>query len=152
MIVAFCGHSKYISNKNDEKKIFDILNAYIRDEHVEFFLGEYGAFDDFAYRCAKKYKEIHPHARLVFITPYISLDYQKNHLSYQKERFDDVIYPGLENVPIRFAISHRNKWIIQKADLLIAYITHTFGGAYDMYRYAKGKCPTIINIAPQKIN
>lgn len=152
MIVAFCGHSKYIENAQDEERIFEILKENVNEASVEFFLGDYGDFDSFAYRCAKKYKETHKNARLIFITPYITLAYQKNHLSYQKQRFDDIIYPELENVVPRFAISHRNRWIAQKADLMIAYVTHKHGGAYDMFRYAKGKNKKVFNIAPQGID
>ena len=48
-----------------------------------------------------------------------------------------IIYPELDNVPLRFAISKRNKWMVEQADIVIAYITHTYGGAYATYRHAK---------------
>ena len=39
------------------------------------------------------------------------------------------MYPLLENVIPRFAISKRNEWMIDKADLIIAFVNHEYGGA-----------------------
>ena len=78
------------------------------------------------------------YARLLFVTPYLSESYTRN-MEWCQGRFDGVIYPPLENVPPRYAISRRNRWIVEQADLLFTYITHEFGGAYAMYRYAKQK-------------
>ena len=40
------------------------------------------------------------------------------------------IYPeGIECVPKKYAISYRNDWIVKKADMVICYITHNYGGA-----------------------
>ena len=43
---------------------------------------------------------------------------------------DHTILPdGIEDVPPRFAISYRNKWMLEKADYVITYVTHPTGGA-----------------------
>ena len=140
MIVAFCGHAGYAKNEDDKKKILRYLEERVGDAYCEFFLGEYGSFDFFAYECAKEFKKKHFNSRLMFITPYLSSDYQK------KERFDQIVYPNLENVPLKFAISHRNRWMIEQADIVIAYITHTYGGAYATYRYAMQKKKEVFNL------
>ena len=147
MIVAFCGHSSYVRAQADEQRVLDILENKIGGAYCEFFLGEYGAFDSFAYHCARKFKEAHPNCRLAFITPYNSIAYQKNYIKYQKERFDLVIYPEIEKAPLRYAISHRNKWIAEQADIVIAYITHEYGGAYATYLHARRNNKQIFNIA-----
>lgn len=72
MVVAFCGHASYVENPMDENRVLRFLENEIRECAVEFFLGEYGAFDSFAYRCAKKYKDKHPQSKLIFIALYIS--------------------------------------------------------------------------------
>ncbi len=151
MIVTFCGHSKYIETREDAQKIISILTEIIGDDHAELYLGGYGSFDAFARRCGKKYQETHPNTKLVFITPYITVDYQKNHLEYEKNLYDDIIYPELEKVPLKFAISYRNRWMVEKADCVIAYITHDFGGAYQTYKYAKKKKKQIFNISEKDI-
>ncbi len=87
---------------------------------------------------------------MIFITPYLSPTLEKKSASYQKG-FDSVIYPEIENVPPRYAIVHRNRWIVEQADVLIAYVTHTYGGAYTMYQYAKRKTKKIYNIAKKEV-
>ena len=127
------------------------MTEIIGDDHAELYLGGYGSFDAFARRCGKKYQETHPNTKLVFITPYITIDYQKNHLEYEKNLYDDIIYPELEKVPLKFAISYRNRWTVEKADCVIAYITHDFGGAYQTYKHAKKKQKQIFNISGKDI-
>ncbi len=147
MIIAFCGHSTYIPNREDEHRVLEILEHRVGDTPSEFFLGEYGNFDRFAYSCAKKFKERHPDTKLIFITPYLSPQYAKN----DDGRFDLVIYPDLEHVPPRYAISHRNRWIVSQADIIIAYVTHEYGGAYTMYRHAKRHAKEIYNLAVHEV-
>ena len=151
MVVTFCGHSTYVKKLEDEEKVLSILENVLRNECAEFYLGEYGNFDSFAYGCSKKFKERHPTTKLIFITPYIGDHYQKNGAEYQADRFDLVLYPGIENVPPKYAITHRNSWMATQADIVIAYVTHKYGGAYTMYRYAKGKKKKVYNIAEEGV-
>ncbi len=60
--------------------------------------------------------------------------------------YDSVVYPGIEDKPPKFAITYRNRYMIDKADLVIAYINHEWGGAYKTYSYAKRKGKRIINL------
>ena len=151
MVVAFCGHSNYVKNEKDENRVLEFLESEVENTKCDFFLGEYGNFDSFGYCCAKKFKEKHPDSKLIFITPYIYPDYQKISLDY-KDKFDDIIYPGLEKTPLRYAISHRNKWIVQQADVIITYVVRKYGGAYSMYKYANTKGKKIYNISDAKID
>ncbi len=147
MIVTFCGHSQYTASGEDEQKILSLLSEIIGDHHAELYLGGYGSFDSFARKCGKKYQETHPNTRLIFVTPYITIDYQKNHLDYQKNLYDEILYPSLEDKPLKFAISYRNKWMVERADYVIAYITHDWGGAYQTYKHAQRKKKPIFNIS-----
>ncbi len=56
------------------------------------------------------------------------------------------IYPPIENTPPRFAILKRNEWMMTNADVIIAYVTHNYGGAYKSLEVAKRKKKKIINI------
>ena len=58
--------------------------------------------------------------------------------------YDWTVYPGLENVPRRFAISHRNRYMVDKADFVVAYVTHSWGGAAQTLEYANQKKKSII--------
>jgi hypothetical protein len=67
-------------------------------------------------------------------------------LTYQKERYDAIIYPEIEDKPPKFAITYRNRWMIEQSDLVVFGITHDFGGAYHAYRYAKRKKKQLFNV------
>ena len=122
MIVSFFGHRGFLKGEEYQGLFLKCLEEKVGDEYAEFYLGGYGNFDDFAYACCLKYKKLHPKTKLVFITPYITADYQENHLKNKKERYDEIVYPGLENIPLRFAITYRNRWMVEKADCIIVYI------------------------------
>ena len=146
MIITFCGHAEFIKTEEYENKILDFLEDRIGYSSAEVYLGGYGGFDNFAYDCWKKYKQTHPNLSLVFITPYMTVEYQKSHLEYQRTRYDDIIYPEIEDKPKRFAISYRNKWMVERADLVVAFVEHAWGGAYATYKYAKRKGKFVFNI------
>ncbi len=151
MIITFCGHSQYTETKQDEQKILDYLEKTVGNSPAELYLGGYGAFDHFALKCGKKYQETHPNTKLIFITPYIDNSYQKRHLENLKNFYNEIIYPDLENVPQRFAISQRNKWMVEKSDCVVAYIDHSFGGAYTTYKYAIKRNKPIFNLTGKSI-
>ena len=146
MIITFFGHSSFKRTEKAEGLLLEYLERKISAKPVCLWLGGYGGFDDFAYGCCKKYKEKHPYASLALITPYITVDYQKNHLNTLKGMYDEIIYPELEEKPLRYAIYYRNRYMIEKADILISYITHSYGGAYGAYRYATKLKKEIFNL------
>lgn len=150
MIITFCGHSQFTRTAEYEQKILAFLEEKVGDKPADFYLGGYGSFDAFAYDCCKKYKATHPDASLIFITPYMTVEYQKNHLDYQKKRYDDIIYPEIEDKPPRFAITYRNRWMVEQADYVICGINHDWGGAYKTYQHAKRKKKHIFNVTEKE--
>lgn len=99
-----------------------------------FYIGNHGAFDRMALAVLKRLKTQYPS-----IEVYVVLAYMPG----KKEEFlladePDTIYPeGLEFVPRRFAITHRNRWTVDQADYVVAYVDHGYGGAAQTLRYAK---------------
>ena len=82
------------------------------------------------------------------LAPYMSVAQQEKikewiHLGL----YDSVVYPPLEQVPLKFAISKRNEWMISQSDFVIAYVEHSFGGAYQGLHYARQKGKRIVNLA-----
>lgn len=84
---------------------------------------------------------------IVYVTPYLSLSQQRKINEMQKEKiYDGVVYPPIENSPPKFAISKRNQWMMEQADVVIAYVKHEYGGAAQSLLYAKRKKKKIINL------
>ena len=146
MTITFCGHSVFYATEEHEQRIMTILKEKIGEEVADIYRGGYGAFDEFAYNCCKKFKEINPKVSLFFVTPYMTEEYQKNNLREKEKLYDGIVYPEIEDKPLRFAITYRNKWMADKCDFLICAVAHKWGGAYKTYQYAKQKGKEIINI------
>lgn len=146
MTVMFCGHANFISNEEDEREIISFLEETVGNDPAEFLFGGYGNFDEFSYLCGRKYKEKHPCVKLIFVTPYMTDEYQKNHLEHIKNKYDLIIYPEIENKPLKYAIVYRNQYMVDVSDVVIACVKHEYGGAYKTLKYAMKKNKRIKNI------
>ena len=89
-----------------------------------FYVGNQGNFD------AMVRRQLEDLAQTYTITYKIVLAYMPGK---NDEPDEHTISPeGLETVPRRFAINHRNKWMLDKADIVVTYVTHPSSGAYKM--------------------
>ena len=141
MKITFFGHSDFCSYEKYKETTLKLIENLVLYTDVEFLLGMHGGFDGFAYSVCSEYRKTHERARLTFVTPYIlekPLD-----LSF---KFDEIVYPELERVPKRFAITHRNRWMVENADAVIVYVKHSWGGAYQAYKYAERKRKSVFNL------
>lgn len=151
MIVTFCGHRNLCDNTINKRltdtitKLF--LKAMIDNLPISFYCGGYGEFDYLTENVIDKVRCYFPNTRCekVFVTPYITQSYQYRN-EQMKRRFDDIIYPPIENVPYKYAIIRRNEWMIDVADFVIAYVKYSWGGAARSLEYAKRKKKNIILI------
>ncbi len=110
---------------------------------TKFYVGNQGNFDRMAKSVLQTLQK-----KYAYIIYYIVLAYFPS----QKEEVDDAetIYPdGLETVPRRFAISHRNRWMLQQSDYVVGYITHSWGGAAQFFAQAKRQGKQVINLGEE---
>ena len=140
MVITFCGHAHFSASEEHEKCLLAFLEATVGDRDADMYFGGYGGFDLFSFVCCKKFKQKHPKVNLLLITPYI------NRSLYAEEAYDGIIYPEIECQPLRFAIIYRNRWMVENADCVVAYVNHSYGGAYTTYQYAKRKRKHIYNL------
>jgi hypothetical protein len=139
MIITFCGHRNIIDSDGILKKLVECLEPFFcGEEKLIFYCGGYGAFDGLASKAIDILRERYPERAVEkdYITPYL-LTEKKERVDYLKERYDEIVYPPLENVPPKFAISRRNEWMADGCDCCIAHVTHDWGGAAKMLQYAK---------------
>lgn len=54
---------------------------------------------------------------------------------------------GIEGVHPKYAISWRNKWLVNESDIVIAYITHSWGSAAQHVDKARKKGKLVVNLA-----
>ena len=109
-----------------------------------FYVGTQGSFDRMAYAVLKELRIKYPRIKVYRVLAYMP----KNGAVSNDDGSDkDTILPeGIERVHARYAIVWRNNWMIDKSDYVIAYVTHTFGGAYQSLERAKKKGKTTILI------
>ncbi len=149
MIITFIGHSSLNNCKDLRSKIENaIIENTTSEGYISFYCGGYGDFDNLCAGVCRSIKENKSNCENVFITPYITERQQKK-MQYliDNKLYDSTIYPPLENVPDKFAIIKRNEWMIDQADLIIAFVKHTYGGAFTALEYARKKKKHIINLA-----
>ncbi len=139
MTVTFCGHADIDYDESIEKQLYDIIENLINNGADEFLLGGYGNFDNLAARLVRKLKNKYLHIESILVIPYLDK-------KYCLKMYDNTVYPPLETVPLRYAISKRNQWTVENSDCLVSYVKYTWGGAYKTLTYARKKKKHIINI------
>ncbi len=121
LVATFFGHKD--TPKEAEPILRAALTDLIENKNVNiFYVGNHGNFDMMVHRQLEDLSQIYPIKYSVVLA----------YLPESKNEYDDfsnTIYPeGIETVPKRFAISWRNKWMIQQSDVVVTCVTHNFGG------------------------
>jgi hypothetical protein len=109
----------------------------------EFYVGREGAFDAAVYEILKEVAGIYPHIRYTVVLAYMP----SKQGSFAGDCPDTLLPQGIENVHPRFAIAWRNRWMLGKADYVVAYIIYSWGGAAEFARMAVRQKKKVIHIA-----
>lgn len=127
----------------EEESLLQEIERLIKEGVVLFYMGNQGQFDGMARNIIRKMKKIYPHIQYSVVLAY---------LPERKDGWNDTIYPeGMECVPRKFAILKRNRWMIDRADVCICYICHTWGGAFEAVKRAKKKGIPVRNLGNAEI-
>ena len=146
MIVTFCGHRDFVETAEAENQLTIFLEKYARENvRLVCYNGGYGNFDYFAAKCVQRMQEQYSNIRNCLVLPYIDQPFLER-IEIFKNHFDETIYPPLESVPRKYAIIRRNEWMVDSADIVIAYVTYSWGGAARTLEYARRKKKNIIQI------
>ena len=142
MIVTFCGHSQIGDPEKVQKDLEAAIHSILSQGTSRFYLGGYGDFDRLAAKVLYRIKIDRAEIESVLVLPY--LDKKVDPTLYTQ-----TCYPPIEHVPRLFAIVHRNRWMVDVADVVVAYVQHDWGGAYQTLSYAKrrGKVIILLNIS-----
>ncbi|MEG1886552.1 MAG: DUF1273 domain-containing protein [Oscillospiraceae bacterium] len=149
LICTFTGHREvYLSGIN--AKITDSINDFLKkDTSFIFYTGGMGEFDVMCSAAVSTAKKEHRELeiKLVLVMPYMSnrLNTGKD---YYKSYYDDIIIPEeLQGEHYKSIITRRNRWMIDQADLVLAYVRRDFGGAFSALKYANKLKKEVINLA-----
>ena len=139
MTVTFFGHKD--TPKEIEPTLRSTLIDLIDNKNVNvFYVGNNGNFDTMVRRQLEDLSKTYP---ITYSVVLAYLPTEKN----KSVNLTNTIYPEcLEIVTKRFAISWRNKWMIQQSDIVVTYVTHNFGGAAQFKEMAERQRKTVINL------
>ena len=142
-VCTFFGHSN--ATRELEPRIREVIEHLIREKHADcFYVGNNGSFDYMVRKVLKELATKHPHIRYSVVLAY--LPQGKDELNIFD--YSDTIYPeGLEGVHPRYAICKRNEWMIEKADVVVTYVTHDYGGANRYKKLSMRKKKRIIELS-----
>ncbi len=143
MTCTFFGHR---DAPNEIKEVLkETIIDLIENKNVDmFYVGNHGVFDSMVTNVLKgltlKYQNIEYKTVLAYLPT------EKNEFDYTD--YSCTVYPeGIEKTPKRFAISYRNKWMINNSDFVITYVNRIVGGAAQFKELAEKKGKAVINIA-----
>jgi len=137
MIITFCGHNDVPDNNKVREWLCHVLDQFVHEENVICYLGGYGEFDRLAASVVRQKQKGNPALQAVLVIPYLNR-------KYDDSGYDYTLFPPLEAVSPRYAISKRNEWMAAQADVVIAYVTHDWGGAAKMLEYARRKGKKVV--------
>lgn len=138
MTVTFCGHAEFYGEEAVMRWLRQTVEALILRGADDFLLGGYGGFDACAASVVWELKKRYPAIRSTLVLPYLDR-------KVDAAKYDGTLYPPLEKVPKRYAISKRNKYMVRESDIVVVYVTHDWGGAAAMLNYARRKKKEIIS-------
>lgn len=143
-VCTFFGHSECYGL--DRAALFQAIAGLVDCGADTFYVGNQGQFDCMIHGCLKQLRAVYPHIWFSVVLAYLPTG------KSWYDDFTDTIYPeGLEEVPPKFAIEWRNRWMLAASDYCLCYINHTWGGAYKFARQAKRRGLTVINLGSAEI-
>ena len=147
--VSFFGHREVDHFRDVERQVELLVEKLIEEkEYVDFLVGRNGDFDQIAASAVRRVKEFNRgKSSLIWVMPYEIAEYRENKKAYD-QYYDEVeTCPESDGSYPKAAYQIRNRSMVDRSDLVIFYVTHNSGGAYQTMQYAKSIGKTIINIA-----
>lgn len=135
---TFFGHRDCPSSVKES--LYAAVEGLICNQQVDmFYAGTQGSFDCMAYATLVELRQSYNHIKVYRVLAYMPK------LS-DADTADTIVPEGIEKVHPRYAIVHRNNWMIDRSDYVVAYITHPFGGAYQAVERAIKQGKQVIQI------
>ena len=127
-----------------EPKLRAVLVELIEHHGVDsFYVGRQGAFDAMVRAVLGQLKQEYPHIRWAVVLERLP---GKRGEPGPKETSETIFPEGLEDAPPRWAIPRRNRWMLERADYVVAYVTRTWGGAAQFAARALRQGKTVIDL------
>ena len=148
--VVFFGH-RYVDNIIKVEKLLEeqIRKLIDEKEYVDFLVGRNGDFDQCVSSSVLRVQKNHrnDNSALVLVLPYSTAEYLNNEHYFHEYYTDIEISYAASVAHPKSAFQIRNREMVDRADLIICYIQHEKGGAWQTVKYAIAQGKTVINLA-----
>ena len=122
-------------------RLQSVLINLITNQGVDmFYVGNQGAFDRLVRGGLREVTQECPQAQYAVVLAYTPSGRPAT------DAADTMLPEGIELVHPRYAISWRNNWMLQQSDFVVAYVTHSWGGASQCVQKAIRSSKTVINL------
>lgn len=144
LVVTCC----FFGHKDAPSSIYAKLEAAVEELIIEngvssFLVGNHGYFDRMALDALRKLKIKYPHINYNVVLAYMPGEKEE----WNPYHYSETMLPeGIEGVHPKYAISWRNKWLVDESDIVVAYITHSWGGAAKYVGMATKRGKNVINL------
>ena len=148
MVCSFVGHREVYDSTVEEGVCRQLDSLLKLQEPLLFYTGGMGHFDAICSSWVRRAQSRFPHRsiRLVLVLPYLTseINHQKK---YYETRYDEIILPEeLVGVHYKSAIQKRNRWMVDRSDVIVSWVRRPFGGAFQTLRYAQRKNKKILPV------
>jgi uncharacterized phage-like protein YoqJ len=120
-----------------------VLLDLITNNGVEmFYVGHQGQFDALVHRTLLELKQQYPQINYTVVLAYMPCK------AMSADGYTNTMLPeGIETVHPRYAISWRNNWMLKQSQFVVAYVTHSWGGAAQYVHKAIKQKKSVFNLA-----
>lgn len=148
--VSFFGH-RIVNDCNTVERALEKVIWNIIEYHngVIFLVGRDGDFDHLVATTIRrlKHKTDRQDILLIWVMPYPKADFVRDPDAFY-EYYDEIeICDKSASAHPKAAFTIRNQEMIDRSDLVIFYVGHSSGGAYQAYNYAVNQNKEITNLA-----
>lgn len=151
--VSFFGHRQIDNPFQVEPQLEKIICSLLkRDEYIEFLVGRDGEFDQLVSstirRCKRNIRD--DNSALIWVMPYPTAEFRDNEDSF-RDYYDEIeVCEQAAMMHYKSAFQIRNRAMTDRSDLVILYVEHLSGGAYQTFRYVQKSGKKFINLAAEE--
>ena len=151
--VAFFGHREIEHFKETQQALEKLIESMMREhEYVEFLVGRNGEFDQLTASTVRTVRNRLDcsNCSLILVLPYMTAEFRDNEASFL-EYYDEVeVSSAAEGVHFKSAMQTRNRELVDRAEILVAYCVKTAGGSAYTVKYARKKGRQVILLGQQE--
>ena len=147
--VAFFGHRHIDDLLRTEDTLEPMLRQLMEEKiYIDFLVGKDGDFDQAVSSTIRRLKRSYrdDNSSHVWVLAYPTAEYTENQQAYEQYYDEIEICEESSAAHFKAAFQIRNRCMVDRADLIVCYIDHKSGGAYQTIRYAEKQGKQIINL------